>query len=131
MASFTAGFWPRPAKAYDLVAGGTAGGGGYGDPLERDPQLVMQDLENGVISHRAAKEIYRVAYDPASLMIDQEKTTRFREEERANRKKRGVPFETFEKEWLTLKPDQEIMEFYGDWPSTSYSEFTYFGKWHD
>ena len=30
----------------------TAGGGGYGDPNKRNPQLVAQDLENGYITER-------------------------------------------------------------------------------
>lgn len=38
----------------------TAGGGGHGDPLERDRNLVCADLENGKISLKAAREIYKL-----------------------------------------------------------------------
>jgi N-methylhydantoinase B len=38
-------------------------GGGYGDPLTRDPDTVAQDLTRGVISAQAAAEIYGVAVD--------------------------------------------------------------------
>ncbi|MBC8077679.1 MAG: hydantoinase B/oxoprolinase family protein [Chloroflexales bacterium] len=36
------------------------GGGGYGPPAERDPQLVRRDVEQGLISLQAAREIYNV-----------------------------------------------------------------------
>ncbi len=36
----------------------TSGGGGYGDPRQRDRDLVRRDLREGRISSRAAREIY-------------------------------------------------------------------------
>jgi N-methylhydantoinase B len=36
-------------------------GGGYGDPLTRDPAVVHADLERGVISDAAARQIYGIA----------------------------------------------------------------------
>lgn len=38
----------------------TAGGGGYGDPLERDPSAVAQDVRNGLLTPEAAREAYGV-----------------------------------------------------------------------
>lgn len=38
-----------------------AGGGGYGEPLERDLALVERDLRDGLITEQAAEEIYRLA----------------------------------------------------------------------
>ncbi len=38
----------------------SAGGGGYGDPLDRDPQLVMGDLLRGLCSLETARDIYGV-----------------------------------------------------------------------
>jgi hypothetical protein len=120
---------PRPVIEYDIVAGGSLGGGGYGDPLERDPSMVMKDLEDGIISHKVARDIYKVAYNEETLLVDEEKTKALREKERTARKKRGIKFETFEKEWLKLKPGQEILEFYGEWPEKHYESFTYYGAW--
>jgi N-methylhydantoinase B len=37
-----------------------AGGGGYGDPLVRDASLVEADVRDGVVSPRAARELYGV-----------------------------------------------------------------------
>jgi N-methylhydantoinase B len=40
-----------------------AGSGGYGDPLERDRQHVLDDIADGYISVSAARELYRVTPD--------------------------------------------------------------------
>jgi N-methylhydantoinase B len=45
----------------DVVIERTAGGGGYGDPLERDAQAVVRDLRFGYVSAMAAGTTYGVA----------------------------------------------------------------------
>jgi len=57
---------PRGA-VYRQRAGG---GGGYGDPHERDEQLVLADVLDGVLSVQAARDDYGVVIDPASLVLD-------------------------------------------------------------
>ena len=37
------------------------GGGGYGDPLERPAEQVLQDVIDGYVSIAAARDLYRVA----------------------------------------------------------------------
>ena len=37
-----------------------SGGGGYGDPLERDPSRVAQDVAAGLVSARQARDVYGV-----------------------------------------------------------------------
>jgi N-methylhydantoinase B len=44
-----------------------AGGGGYGDPLERDPAKVLADVEAGLVSRRAARAIYGVVLSRGRL----------------------------------------------------------------
>jgi N-methylhydantoinase B len=36
----------------------TPGGGGYGDPMDRDPEKVREDVLNGLVSPEAARGIY-------------------------------------------------------------------------
>jgi N-methylhydantoinase B/oxoprolinase/acetone carboxylase alpha subunit len=55
-----------------------AGGGGYGNPLERDPELVLKDVINGYISLEAAKNEYGVVIDPEKLTIDIQATNELR-----------------------------------------------------
>lgn len=69
----------------DLLTIQCAGGGGYGDPLERSPGLVAHDLLNGYISAQAAWEIYGVRIDPTTGTIDAEQTRRQRAHLRALR----------------------------------------------
>jgi len=50
----------EPIPAGTLVRVETTGGGGWGDPLERAPELVALDVFEGKISTRAAREEYGV-----------------------------------------------------------------------
>ena len=50
-----------PLNAGDVMEIRTGGGGGYGDPLERDPALVARDAMLGYTSIAAATDIYGVA----------------------------------------------------------------------
>ncbi len=56
----------------------TGGGGGYGDPLERDPATVLRDVVNGYVSPEAAAKLYGVRIDPETFKIDEPATTQLR-----------------------------------------------------
>jgi len=58
----------------------TPGGGGYGDPLERDPELVLQDVVNGKVSAEKARSVYGVVVDRENQDVDREATERIRRE---------------------------------------------------
>jgi hypothetical protein len=64
----------------------SAGGGGWGSPLERDPKLVQWDVKNEYITIETARNVYGVVLDPKTLEINMEETKRLREE----MKKKGV-----------------------------------------
>jgi N-methylhydantoinase B len=63
----------------DVVIMDAAGGGGYGDPLERDMEQVERDMENGYVSLEGARESYGVVIDPETLTVDREETEKLRE----------------------------------------------------
>jgi len=92
------------------------GGAGYGDVLERDPDLVVNDISKGITSPLVARNIYHVAYDDETMVVDYEKTKELREKEREDRIKRGKGYEEFEKEWLKKRPPEEALKYYGKWP---------------
>ncbi|MFC1849317.1 hydantoinase B/oxoprolinase family protein [candidate division CSSED10-310 bacterium] len=54
------------------------GGGGYGDPFQRDPAIVAQEVKNGLISIRKAEQEYGVIIDPLTLELRTEETTKLR-----------------------------------------------------
>jgi N-methylhydantoinase B len=47
----------------DVLDVWTTGGGGFGDPLERDPQLVLDDVLDGKVSIEAARSSYGVVIE--------------------------------------------------------------------
>jgi len=62
----------------DILVKHSSGGGGVGNPAERDPEMVREDVENEIVSLAAAREVYRVAIDPGTLRIDVEATKALR-----------------------------------------------------
>ena len=56
----------------------TPGGGGWEDPFERDPSVVLEDVKEGFISVERAKEAYGVVIDKEAMEIDEEKTQNIR-----------------------------------------------------
>jgi len=72
----------RKGDVFERVA---CGGGGFGDPIERDPQMVLSDVQNGLVSGRSAKEIYGVVLRGDLQGVDEEGTKKRREQIRAER----------------------------------------------
>jgi N-methylhydantoinase B len=54
----------------DVVTMDAAGGGGFGAPRKRDPELVLDDVREGYVSLEQARETYGVVIDPATRKID-------------------------------------------------------------
>jgi N-methylhydantoinase B len=67
-------------KAGDRLVIESPGGGGYGNPLERDPDLVLTDVRMGYISRGSAVKDYGVAIAERNgrLSIDREATIKLR-----------------------------------------------------
>jgi acetophenone carboxylase len=107
----------RPFNKGDVITFGFAtGGAGYGDPLDREPATVIQDLKDKIISDWSAENVYRVIYNPENMKIDEEATQRRRQAEREKRLEQSSSYEEFEKKWLKLKVDDSLLKFYGSWP---------------
>jgi N-methylhydantoinase B len=78
-------------KEGDLFRHEVAGGGGWGDPLERDPALVLRDVLNEFVSPRAARDDYGVALSGKPLAVDEATTASLRDRMRRERKWSEVP----------------------------------------
>jgi N-methylhydantoinase B len=65
-----------PLKPGDIVRVDMNAGGGYGEPLERDPELVLGDVLDGYVSIRGAREDYGVVI--RDDRIDHEATEKLR-----------------------------------------------------
>ena len=90
------------------------GGGGYGDPLERDPDAVIEDLRRDLITADVADVVYHVAYDPDTLRVDVAGTDAARAEARRARIARGKPYAEFVAEWRRDAPPEGV-PFLGAW----------------
>jgi N-methylhydantoinase B len=65
-------------KPGDTVTIDAAGGGGHGNPLDRDPEMVENDVLEGYVSLEKAKENYGVVIDPMTMKVDREATKKLR-----------------------------------------------------
>jgi N-methylhydantoinase B len=81
----------EPVLAGQVVRVLTTGGGGWGDALEREPELVQRDVIEGKVSLAAARDDYGVVLVPAagtdSVRIDEEATAALRAKVRAERRR--------------------------------------------
>jgi N-methylhydantoinase B len=66
-------------KPGDVVIIDAAGGGGYGNPLEREPEMVESDVIEGYVNLEKAKEDYGVVIDPKTMKVDEETTRKLRD----------------------------------------------------
>jgi N-methylhydantoinase B len=77
----------RPVEAGTRILLRTAGGGGYGAPFLRDPDLVREDVLNGYLSLERARKEYGVVLEPDTKDIDRAGTEILRRTQTAA----GVP----------------------------------------
>ena len=104
-----------PGELYMLTQGA---GGGYGDVLERDPEMVAEDYRNALITRRVVEKIYHVVIDEKTKAVQPGETEAARKAERDARKRRGKPYAQFVKEWVTAKPPAHL-PFFGSWAERS------------
>jgi len=82
----------RGAYAVTSMGGGdvyfamSMGGGGYGDPLRRDPALVARDVERSLVSREWARRMYGVVFADGTLDVDGTATAGCRAELHADRR---------------------------------------------
>jgi N-methylhydantoinase B len=67
-------------KRDDVIRIIFAGGGGWGNPLERDPMMVLGDVRNEKVSRQRARDIYGVVINENPLSVDVEATKSLRED---------------------------------------------------
>lgn len=117
------------AKQGELYMIAQGSGGGYGDVLERDPELVVTDLELDRISVGVATDIYGVVWQPETYVIDQEATAALRRRIREDRLRRGTPYREFVKQFVTAEPPSDLL-YYGSWGQDDDAEVfaTHWGK---
>ena len=74
------------------------GGGGWGDPLDRDPSNVLNDVRNEYISVEGANRDYGVVIDNSTWTVDLVATRNLRESRRHSRGEKPLPVINWEDE---------------------------------
>ncbi|WP_307257543.1 hydantoinase B/oxoprolinase family protein [Oikeobacillus pervagus] len=92
-------------KSGDMFTRPSAGGGGLGDPLERDPKSVLEDVIDGYVTIKRAEKDYGVVIEEIDrdldlYRIDERKTMETKEYIRLNRKK-----------WLEEDPEKIVQRY--------------------
>ncbi len=67
-------------KKGDTYTSYPSGGGGWGDPLQRDPAAVADDLRDEIISADVCKNIYGVVVNVDDFSVDVKGTEKLRGE---------------------------------------------------
>jgi N-methylhydantoinase B len=65
-------------KPGDVISYRTSGGGGYGEPFKRDPQVILEDALQGKISIERARERYGVDIDISRQQVNKQTTEELR-----------------------------------------------------
>jgi N-methylhydantoinase B len=79
-------FVQYPADVYAVV---WTAAGGFGDPMDRVPDMVLEDWINEAVSTKGAREIYGVVIDEHARTLDRAATKALRERTRRRRLERG------------------------------------------
>jgi N-methylhydantoinase B/oxoprolinase/acetone carboxylase alpha subunit len=100
---------PEPLVDYDLIVHPIGGAQAMGDPITRDPALVLRDLDEGWTTERVANDIHGVVAGKPNghYKIDEAATAKRRRKMRDDRKKRAVPFKQW---WASERKKIESQE---------------------
>ncbi len=96
---------PEPLQDYDLIVHPISGAQSMGDPIDRAPRAVEDDLNKGWVRPRVAEEIHGVVAKKngsTSWTVDENATLKRRDAMRAERKRRAIPF----KEWWAQEKEK-------------------------
>lgn len=80
-----------PVRAGEVIKLWTSGGGGWGDPLDRDVSMVEYDVRCGLVSREAATSAYGVVFtDDTGFTADPEATQRLRKDRKREQGSLGM-----------------------------------------
>ncbi|OZA80587.1 MAG: acetone carboxylase subunit alpha, partial [Azorhizobium sp. 39-67-5] len=100
-------------KDYDLYLNYMRGGPGFGDPIDRDPQSVVDDINGGYLVERFALQVYGVVAEKGAdgtYAVDAPATAARRKEIRAERLAKSVPT----REWMKGEREKILAKDAGD-----------------
>ena len=103
-------FPATPMKPGDMIFAKSLGGGGIGDPIEREPEMIVEDLRNKVVTLETMRNVYCVAVEDQTFDIDLDETKKMREEARKTRLSRGIPAKQYVKTMVEKREKRDFSE---------------------
>ncbi|MBW1850359.1 MAG: hydantoinase B/oxoprolinase family protein [Deltaproteobacteria bacterium] len=100
----------RPLKPGDLFCVQYWGGGGSGDPIERDPAAIAKDLKDGRTHIESVENVYCAKIDPQTFEVDEAETQRLREERKKDRLAKGIPGKEYIKGMVEKRKNNDLPE---------------------
>ncbi|MDY7039031.1 MAG: hydantoinase B/oxoprolinase family protein, partial [Thermodesulfobacteriota bacterium] len=97
-----------PMSAGTIVIYPQTTGGALGDPIERDPQLIIEDIRDGLATVEVSKKVYAVALDHETIEVDLDETKKRREARRKERISQGVPGKEYIKDLVEKRKNREL-----------------------
>jgi len=80
-----------PLRPDDVLSFRSGGGGGYGVPYDRDPEMVLSDVKNGYVTLSRAKDDYGVVIDVRTMQVNTIATLKLRAEIQAKLMRKPSP----------------------------------------
>jgi N-methylhydantoinase B len=74
----------------DVAVSSFGGAKGMGDPLDREPERILADIDNKVYSLEMSRRVFGVVIDLKTMKVDLKATEAARNEIKANRRKKGA-----------------------------------------
>ncbi len=107
-------YFPEEFENGDLLHYQMGGGTGYGDPLERPIDLVVEDVEEGIYTPDIVEQVYGVVgdfdEDDREFELDEEATERRREELRDERREETRSYDEFHEEERERIEDGDVSD---------------------
>jgi N-methylhydantoinase B len=98
-----------PVNAGDTLTFMMAGGGGYGDPFEREPERVQSDVEAGFVTREAARRDYGVVIDDDGA-VDEAATAKCRASRSKENTRADFDFGPEREAWERVFDDETMCE---------------------
>lgn len=97
-------------KSGDMQIWRSGAGAGLGDPLERDPSLIVKDIKGKLATLEVSERVYAVAIDPNTFEVNHQDTARRRKERKQERLQRGVPAHEYLKQLVRKRETLDLPE---------------------
>ena len=98
----------QPLQEGEIMASQFWGGGGSGDPIERDPQWIAKDIRNKLTSLKSAKDVFCISIDPETLEVNKAETEKLRDARKKERLAKGEKGQDFVARQVKRRKERDL-----------------------